>query len=388
MILFQDYKSHLLRNGRNLSEVRKNQSDMVMNASFTGDVGYKKVYILTQKNGWQYVDAKYSKHATPSILRDAVDYYLQFRPDVHFPVGSYVFIPDDTSFDLDINESDPLNGDISNLWLIVGRNNSKQFVRYQVLKINWNFKWVHRVGDKIKVLNCLGCARNANSYTSGIWNDQFVTALDNITAAWLPNTAYVYGNKMEEYGLCDIRTITIQTRIMISLNDINPNCYMVSKILDMAPQGVLKLTLKQDDYNKRRDNPDIMVCDYYTDSGDITVTEPEPVVSPDKTSTITQVSVTSAGITPVSEPLVVGSTSYFMVEFSDDGIDAQWRISLNGDDTNAAAIERLMVINQLNDTLISIKPGKSNKVKGRSFTLSVSDPKGDYYSSITVEVAG
>ena len=387
MIDFDDYKAHLLKRGRNLSEVRKIQSDRIMDASFTGDVGYKKVYILTRDNGWQYVDAKYSKHATPSILRDAVDYYLQFRPGIHFPVGSYVFIPDDTSFDLNISEEHPLEGDVSNLWLIVGRNNSKQFVRYQVLKVNWNFKWVHQVGDKVKVLNCLGCARNANSYTSGVWNDFYVTALDNVTSAWLPNTAHVYGDKMSEYGLCDIRTITIQTRMMISLNNINPNCYMVSKVLDMSPQGVLKLTLKQDDYNKRRDNPEIMVCDYYTDFGEITTTEPDPIISPEKTSTITQVEISANGFIGVTSPMIVGQISYFMVTFSDDNVDAQWRITLQDSSDDAEAIEKLMVINQLNDSLISIKPGKSNKVKGKSFILSVSDSNGDYYSSIVVEVA-
>ena len=166
MITFESYRNYIASAGQNLSEVRKNTSDDIMNKSFKGDVGYKKVYILSPDRGWEYVDAKYSKHATPSILRDAVDYYLQFRPKVHYPVGTYVFVPNDVSNELDIDLDKPLSGDTSNLWLIVGRNDSKQFVRYQILKCNWNFKWVHRVGKSVSVFNCWGCARSANSYTS------------------------------------------------------------------------------------------------------------------------------------------------------------------------------------------------------------------------------
>ena len=166
MISFDTYSTYLQSKGRNLSEIRRSQSDDVMNASFTGNVGYKKVYILSPNDGWCYVDARYSKHATPSILRDSVDYYLQFRPKVHYPIGTYVFIPDDVSDCMNINEDDPLNGDTSNLWMIVGRNNSKQFVRYEVLKCNWRFKWVHKILGVTKVFRCWGCVRNANSYTS------------------------------------------------------------------------------------------------------------------------------------------------------------------------------------------------------------------------------
>ena len=53
----------------------------------------------------------------------------------------------------------------------------------------------------------------------------------------------------------------------------------------------------------------------------------------------------------------------------------------NPDDPNAA--EKM---NQINAALISIRPGKSTKVKGRKFTLSVYNADGDYYSSIELEV--
>lgn len=166
MIDLDTYSYYLKSKGRNLAEVRKNQSDKLMNATFLGDVGYKRVYILDPEKGWKYTDAHYSKHSAASIVKDEVDSYLQFRPKEHYPIGTYVFIPDDTDFDLDIDEEHPFEGNTRNLWLIVGRNDAKQFVRYLVLRCNWNLKWVVGYGDQKKILNCWCIARNANSYTS------------------------------------------------------------------------------------------------------------------------------------------------------------------------------------------------------------------------------
>lgn len=193
MITSEMYKTALQRRGKNLSEVRKSDSAFVMNATFTGDVGYKRVYILDRDKGWVWTDAKFSKHATNSILRDAVDSYLQFRPYEHYPVGSYVFIPNDTPEGLDFleepNPDDPdydekmkklqypfeLDGFVdptfdqdnrSQLWMIVGRDDAVEFVRYMVLKCNWNFRWVYKLEGVNKIMHCFGAIRVQSSYTS------------------------------------------------------------------------------------------------------------------------------------------------------------------------------------------------------------------------------
>lgn len=171
MISIADYTSYLQSKGSHLGEVRKNQSDALMNATFKNDVAYRQVYILDPEDGWKYVDAKFAKHAAASIIKDQVDSYLQFRPKVHFPIGTFVFIPDDMSYELDIDFEHPFQGDVSNLWLIAGRTDSKQFVRYLVLRINWNLKWVVGYGDRKQIYSCWSVARSANSYTSGVWND-------------------------------------------------------------------------------------------------------------------------------------------------------------------------------------------------------------------------
>ena len=163
------YQSMLTSRGKNLSQARRKQSDMIMNATFTGDTGYKRVYILDPENGWHYEDAKYSKHATVSILKDAVDYYLQFRPKVHYPVGVYVFIPNDMDDEIGFEEYEPDDPfkdkgfNMTKLWMIVNRNDETQFVRYNILKCNWDFKWMCKVHGKWELMHVIGCSRNANS---------------------------------------------------------------------------------------------------------------------------------------------------------------------------------------------------------------------------------
>lgn len=172
MIGLDSYTNLLGSRGSYLGDVRKKNSDVIMNAAFKNDVAYKEVYILDKEDGWKYEDAKYSKHATLSILRNSVDYYLQFRPDVHYPVGTYVFIPDDTSTDIGFETyapEDPFDDrgfDVSKLWLIVGRNNYKQFVLYNIIQCNWNLKWICKYKGERKIMNCWAAVRSMNSYTS------------------------------------------------------------------------------------------------------------------------------------------------------------------------------------------------------------------------------
>ena len=52
------------------------------------------------------------------------------------------------------------------LWMIVGRSDAVEFVRYSILKCNWNFKWIAKRNGKKEIYNVYGCNRIANSYTS------------------------------------------------------------------------------------------------------------------------------------------------------------------------------------------------------------------------------
>lgn len=391
------YKNYLSSHGQTMGQVKRNQSDVLMNSTFTYDPAYKKVYILT-KDGWQWEDAKYQTHSTPSISKDPVDYYLQFRPKVHYPIGSYVIVPDDTSPEVNLLHDElinPFTQPVKNRtqwWIIVGRDEAKDYVRYMILKCDWEFRWIY----KGKLMNCWACSKLASSYTSGKWVDNISASLDDLTSSWLPDTYYTYGDRLEKLGMYDTRTIMHGQRFFMSNNDLDPKVYEVTKIKDINPQGVIKLSIKQDDLNEKRDNIELRICDYYTDEGEIRIDRPI-IEAPDdmKSSKIYWMVVNEAGELDYStdtslELLRIGQTSYFMAEFSGNVIDTQWRIELINDDglskDDVLYYEGLITLTKFDSTTLAIKPAKASSLKGKKFILSVSDASGEYKSSIEVEV--
>lgn len=415
MVTMSMYEAMLMTKGKNLSQVRQNQSRLVMNATFTGDVGYKRVYILSKDDGWKYEDAKYSKHTTPSILKDAVDYYLQFRPRIHYPVGTYVFIPNDEDYDIGFSELNPVdpfkdqNFILDKLWMIVGKNDANEFVRYNIIKCNWNFKWVQRLHGKNIIMNVYGAVRSANSYTSGVWRADYGYYLDNVTGFWIPDTHWVYGDKLLEYNLCDTRYISHKKRFMITNNQIDPKIYEVSKVLDVTPQGIIKMTVKQDELNVVRDNVELMICDYFEDNGEVKI---ETASGSDitKTSYIWTGHINSNGELEhdyVSQEirdrdynkLTLGQYAYFIVEYYGDnnnivtyGIDPEWRISLVNDQNYSPEeiirFEKLVKVEQIDHYVVSVKASKAYDLIGKKFILSVQQASGEYSSSIMLEVQG
>lgn len=397
MFSTNDYLSYLSNNGNKLASIRRNQSDAIINQTFTGDPNYKRVYILT-KDGWKFEDAKYQFHTARSILRDDVDFYLQFRPRVHYPVGSYVIVPDDTNEELNLTLEelkDPFLQPVkkrTQWWLIVGRDDANAYVRYNILKCNWNFQWIWNG----KIQNCFGIIRNAQSYTSGVWRDDISASLDNLTGLWLPDTYHVYGENLKNIHLDDNRTIMHEQRFMLSNNNIDPKIYQVTKIVDLSPQGILKISVKQDELNEKRDNIELRICDYYKDDGDMTAEiKPEIITG---TSEIKRLYLNENNELEYPskyarniEFLKIGELAYFGAVFSDHSItDAKWNIKLKSfeeyTEDQIKYYEGLVNITYLGNNSISIRLSKAKSLSEKQFELSVCDSKGNYYSSIVLEV--
>lgn len=415
------YKSMLTSRGRNLSQARRNQSDMIMNATFTGDTGYKRVYILDPERGWHYEDAKYSKHATVSILKDAVDYYLQFRPKVHYPIGVYVFIPDDTSDDIGFKEFEPVDPfqdegfDLNKLWMIVNKNDDEQFVRYNVLKCNWDFRWICKVHGKMELMHVYSASRNANSYTSGIWNNEVSTQLDNVTNGWVPDTHFLYGSEgLKRFNLCDTRYMNYGQRFVMSHNKVNPKVYAISKVVDLNPMGVINLTLKQDEWDEKRDNRELLICNYYDDTGEtqIIIPEAEPQDTT-LTSYIYTAHINEDGELELDlvdqetrdtdyNKLEINGTYYFVAEYYTGTVGgeqvieperkSEWKLNLKDTDglTDAEIkhLDNMMVMETIDDNVISIHPKRAKTLIGHTFTLTVTDMTGESRSTMDVEVIG
>lgn len=183
----------------------------------------------------------------------------------------------------------------------------------------------------------------------------------------------------------------------MSNNDIDPKIYEVTKIKDITPQGVIKISLKQDELNEKRDNIELHVCDYYTDEGEILIDKTEQLIpDEEKASEIHWMFVNTDGELDYNdgsdlEVLNIGQTSYFFAKFSDNVVDGQWRISLVNDEglneTDVQYYEGLMKLTKFDENTLALKPAKASSLKGRRFILSVSDLNGEYESSIEVGVS-
>lgn len=385
------YKSILGGGQKNLGQIGRNKSEKIMNIVFNRDPAYKKVYVLT-KEGWKWTDAHYSMHTVPSISKDDVDYYLQFRPYEHYPIGSYVIIPDDTSIDINLNEEEidnpflqPVN-QRTQWYVIVDKIDTDTFVRYSVLKCNWNFQWIFNG----KLYECFGMIRNANSYTSGVWSAEYSDALDNVTGFWIPDTYYVYGDDLEKLGLCDTRTLTHDLRIMLTTNVLDPKIYAVSKVNELSPKGVLKITAKQDEFYPARDNTDLMLCDYYDAMGNPLLTNAtfEDIVGDheilsmyiDEFGELVQ---TSSLITT----LYLSKTQYYKVMLPKQNENIIWDIVCVTEGVlNGSYYERLIKINSYNNDTVAIKPSKALSLVGQQFELSAQTADGMLLGKIKVEV--
>ena len=214
---------------------------------------------------------------------------------------------------------------------------------------------------------------------------------DNLTSSWLPDTHFVYGDKLEELGMCDTRTITHLQRFFFSNNDLDPKIYQITKITDLNPQGIVKLSIKQDELNEKRDNIELRICDYYTDEGDILIDKPSVnIVDNTKTSMIKWMNVNENGelLEGAETKLQIGQSYYFEVEFSDENIDPQWRIDIVGDYSEKDKEKYIgyMKLTKFDTTTLALKTAKASSLKGKKFILSVSDVNGEYSSSIEVEV--
>lgn len=325
------YKARLSIQGTYMGEVLKNQSDTIMNETFTNDIAYRLCYIEGKP-----VDAKYIVHTYYSISKDAVDYHLQFRPGVHYAIGTYVDIPDDTK--------------TYNRWLIVGRSDEPQFVKYNILKCNWTFKWIYEG----KIYECLGVLRSRNSYNSGLWHDYLGTTVENQDQFWVPTTPIT-------------QTIDYNMRFLISDNKVNPIAWEVSKREDIHPVGITKITLKQSLFNSNTDNRELMIADYF--KSHIT---PEPTID-EKTGETLPIPTPDFVIKYSTNPVVKvgGSYKIFSIE-SKNSIEyipdlIKWEIiGLNTDEYNTI----------LNIPTIKIKVNKDYSLIGKVFTLKL------YYDNI------
>lgn len=271
-------------------QARKRDSDMVMNATFWEDIGSRVAYIYDYYHDdepLQYypvhpensktktpIDIKYLVNSYNSENKDQVGYHIQFRPgqknpldyytdvfekkyQAEFPIGLYIDIPDEQG--------------VYRKWLITEGANwlNPQFPSWYVLPIDHVFQWVY---NRTKYQMC-GVGRSQNSYNQGTWVDQKIETVENQRKCILP---------MNDISA----TIFYDQRIVLSAPIEQPVVWRCTKIEQMSPKGISRLTFAQTLWNDHTDyiekDEDGMVIGMWASYYDVNENDPvDPEPKPD-----------------------------------------------------------------------------------------------------------
>ncbi len=389
MPAFDLYKN--LNNATSIGQAHKMESDMIMEATWDGDINTRVCYLydyyhddyksqltnLDPVNDPKKVaiSLKWRRSSAQTMDKDTVSHHIQMKPsqemnvdyypkffgeryNATFPVGLYVDIPDDKG--------------IYNRWLVVALANYhvSQFPTFEVLPCDKVLNWVYKE-TKVKMA---GCLRSQNSYNSGIWQDNKIETVEDQQKFIVPL------NKDSEMVFYNQRMI-IDNKVDV-LRGAEPRTWKVSKVNRLNSNGLLLTTLAQQQFNAHTDyieyedenDPSTIVgmwADYYSTDG-TTPSEQESV--PDNIHAVIQY---------VGKPniKVGGSFKKFTVVFYDgetviDHKLGQWSFSIDGVDasslvqTDATDVEQ----NQIKVKFIGSEDymGKTLEVKYSSTTGIVS----------------
>ena len=202
-----------------------------------------------------HIDAKFIVKSYQSMDKDQVDYYVQFKPSQPvrftekdelyyfetdykstygntFPVGCYLDIPDDRN--------------VYHKWLICREEKANQFPKYLVLPCDYELCWIEINGkDRIK-RRMWSVLRMQSSYTIGQYTDRVFTRTDNQNKIWLPLNKYT-----EKFWYTTNEDTTM--RIVVSAPTEHPLIWACTKIENIQPVGIQKLTIYQTVWSDNRD---------------------------------------------------------------------------------------------------------------------------------------
>ena len=307
--MFETYKNRMATRGRNMGEMLRLQSNMVIEQTWERDPNYRQVYVVRVNHGLpevtakhELVDVKFNVESYQKLTSDEPAYLLQFRhgaekrnPDMEDEDGEWKW------------------------WLLVALDERPQFRQYHILECNWTLKWI--IDNKIHT--CLAVQRYQSSYSSGLQSGSRITGVDDMTAIWVPTNPYT-------------QTIGYNQRFLISdVGRVPALCYEVSKISDTSPVGLIKFSLAQTTFNDKTDNVELMIADYWS-------SPVEPTESDIESEIVSSAAITYSGTVPTIK--VGGSYKTFTPAFSGEGVTVdKWLVSdENGDistDTENYTIE-------------------------------------------------
>lgn len=345
-------------NAKTIGQIYKEDSDFLMEQTWDTDLSSKVCYIydfyhddqprlaegMTYENTTKTrIDAKFIIKLYQSMDKDQVDYYIQFKPSQSvrfsednelyyfesdyksiygntFPIGLYLDIPDDKN--------------VYHKWLICREEKANQFPKYLVLPCDYELCWVE-VNNKDRIKRRMwSVLRMQSSYTIGQYTDRVFTRTDNQNKIWLPL------NKLtEKFWYTNNEDTTM--RIVVSAPTEHPLIWACTKIENIQPIGIQKLTIYQTvwsdnrDYVEKDDNGKIIgMWASYFDS-DISPTDPN-TPSPAPSSITAKISASTSTIKvggsykSLTVNLLNNSNEDITAEYS--GAKFIWACSVDGED--------------------------------------------------------
>ena len=358
--MFDSYKIRMAAIGSYEGEVKRRNSQKLMDASWMRDAATKPVYVKWVNSGLPVVDdddfpvyAKFNVKSYHNITGDEVAYLLQFRlEDIrnnpNIKVGSYVQIT---------NEMDE-----PEWWLIWHLDDRTQFRQFSILKCTWVYKWVS-FKDGMRIIHqCLGVTRNQNNYNSGVWLDYTTQVVEQQHVMLMPSNN-------------DTNTIEYDSKFLVSNEGrYPPIAWKISKIQPSVTSDTVRFTMTQEQFNAATDDADLMIANYK-----MSYIEPElPEI--EEIPTVHNLEIVYAG-----NPAVRAGGGYkkftLKARVENDLIDikedVKWNVDFPGGD-----LEQLET--SIVDNVFKVKCKADYSLIGKTFTITAESNNSS--KSITVEV--
>lgn len=301
--MFEKYRRRIAHHGRNMGEMLRIQSNMVIEQTWNNDPNARQVYVVKATNGLPKVtekhgliDVKFNVDTYQKVGSDEPAYHLQFRHGAEkynseIGIGSYVYMEDE-------------DGEWK-WWMITSLDERPQFRQYTINECNWTFGWV--VDDKI--YHHLGILRNGST-TREADESSYTSMVNGNCIVWMATNP-------------ETQLIRPGQRFLISdAGRTPPLCYIVSTITDTIPLGLTRFVLTQGTFDPEHDNAKLMLANYYGNT--VEPVEADVPVSSDKTATI-DYSGTTATIK------VGGSYKTFTPTFGSEGVSVDKWIVVDDD---------------------------------------------------------
>lgn len=277
-------------NSRTIGEIHKANSDWAMDYAWESDISSKVCYIYdyfhddffqdehgivrTLKDGMTYdntnktrIDAKFIIKSHQSMDKDQIEHYIQFRPsqkltfqegdDLYyfetdyrlkfnsdFPIGLFIDIPDDRK--------------VYHKWLICRKEFANQFPKYLILPCDYELMWIEKDREKKIKRRMWSVLRMQSSYTIGTYTDFRFTKVDNQNKIWLPMNSIT-----SKLWYTDDESKN--TRVIVSSLTEHPATWTITKVENVQPFGIQKLTLYGNVFNEHTDYVNYETGEMYAD---------------------------------------------------------------------------------------------------------------------------